>query len=493
MSANFSLRSTGLLVFSGRVVSAFTGLLFTVMVARWLAPSTLGTWEVIVTLVTFSSYPVGLVAYWATRDVARGRMIGRTALFGGLLLSALGFVIYFGFTYVTYSTIASSVLPFLLGAILVPLSYWSAVANGLVQGFRPGVYAYSLVLSEAAKVGAGYELLYVYRLGIDGVLLALIAAYFVQSAVSTYFVRLTATERFDPALTRRWTRLGWVPAVSYLPTVVAVADTYVGAVGFGTAIVGYYQIAFLVAGVVGYSSALAFSLYPLLLKGGGEHLTSLTVEFSLLFSVPMAVGGILLASPILGLFGTKYLPSADGLAILAGMFVFTTLSNVVDQTLLGTEKVDLSERPSFWALARSNLLFVPTANILFGVVYISSLYAVLHFVTSGGYDVSYQVAAWATVELAATVVFLIVKANRARRYANLVPSKSVVYYLVAAAAMAVVLYPLSGVAGAQGVGTLVYGARLLGVGIVGLAVYFAVVYALDREFRLIARSFLRRF
>ncbi len=156
MAATYGLRSSGLLVFAGRIISAFTGLLFTVMVARWLNPSNFGTWEVITTMVTFSAYPVGIAAYWATRDVARGRMVGRTALYYGAILSGLGLLIYFGFTYVTYSRVASSLVPFLLGVLLVPLSYWSAVANSIVQGFTPGVYGYSLVISEIAKLGVAY-------------------------------------------------------------------------------------------------------------------------------------------------------------------------------------------------------------------------------------------------------------------------------------------------------------------------------------------------
>ena len=492
MSVSYGLRSTGLLVFSGRIISAFTGLLFNIMVARWLSPGGFGTWEVIVTLVTFSSYPVGVVAYWATRDVARGRMVGRTAFATGGLLSGLGLLLYFGFTFVTYSRIESSVLPFLLGALLVPLSYWSAVANSLVQGFRPGVYGYSLVISELAKLGVAYESLYVYRLGIMGVILALMAAYLVQSVVSTYLVRLTAAERFDLAQTRRWSGLAWLPAVSYLPTVLAVADTYIAAVGFGPALVGYYQVAFIVSSVVGYSSGLAFSLYPMLLRGGSVRLPSLSIDFSLLFAIPMSVGCAVLAGPILFLFGGKYLPGTMGLAILASMFVFTTISWIVDQTLLGTEKADLAESPSFGMLLKSNLLFVPVANILYGVVYLSSLYCALLFATSRGFDASSTVATWASVELAATVLFMFVKARRARRFASLMPGRSVAYSLIASAVMAVSVYFAAGVIVVQGVGTLLYGLRLLAVCAAGALVYFAVVYALDLKFRDMTHSLLRR-
>ncbi len=489
---SIGLRSTGLVVFAGRIISAFTGLLFTVMVARWLDPANFGIWEVIVTLVTFSAYPVGVVAFWVTRDVARGRMVGRTALAFGGLLSGLGLVLYFGFTAFTYQRIAASVLPFLLGALLVPLSYWSAVTNSIVSGFRPSVYGYSLVISELAKLGVAYEGLFVYKLGIEGVILALISSYFVQSLVSTYFVRLTLAEKFDVAQARRWSRLAWLPAVSYLATVVAVADTYVAALSFGPAIVGYYQVAFLVAGVVGYSSSLTISLYPLLLRGGNERLPAVTMDFTLLFSIPMAAGCIALAGPILYLFGSRYAPGAEGLAILAVMSLATSVSGIVDQALLGTEKADAVEKPRVWDLLRSNLLFVPVANILYAVVYVSSLYLALSYGIAHGFSTSSLVAAWATAQLLATAVFVAVKARRAKRVARLMPGKSVIYYAIASVVMAAVASSVTGLVANQSMGTLTYGLRLLVVVLLAAVVYFGLVYAMDRKFRELADSVLGR-
>lgn len=380
----------------------------------------------------------------------------------------------------------------MLGAILVPLSYWSAVANAVVQGFRPGAYAYSLVVSEVAKLGVAYEALFVYKAGIDGVLVALMAAYLVQSALSTFYVRLTMNERFDLSQTRRWARLGWVPLFSYLPTALAVADTYVAAVGFGTSLVGYYQVAYIIASVTGYSYWLAFSLYPLLLRGGDERLPAVSVGYSLLFAMPLAAGGVALAGPILRLFGDKYLPGTEGLQILSVMFVFTAVSLIIDQTLLGTERADIGERPKFWELIRSNLLFVPVANILYGAAYVTSLYAALSYASRNGYSFASSVALWASVQLVATVLFMLIKARRARRYARLMPGSNVAFYAIAALVMAVVLYLISGSLANPAAGTVVYGAELLALGIIGGAIYFGILYLLDLRFRDLTRSFLRR-
>ena len=479
-------------MFSGRIVSAFTGLLFTVMATRSIGTSGFGTWEVIVTIVTFASYPVGSIAYWTTRDVARGRIVGRTALMSAALLSGLGLIVYFGFSLFSYSRIAASVTPFLLGALLIPLSYWNGVASAIVTGYRPSVYGTSLIFSEFAKLGAAYEGLYVYHLGIDAVIVALMAAYLVQSVVSTLMVRNTTAERFDASEVRRWLKLAWLPALSYLPTSLAVADTYIVALVHGTSVVGVYQAAFTVASIVSYATALIFTMYPLLLKGADARLPAISLEFSLLLAIPMAAGCIVLAGPILYVFGQQFVPGAAGLAILAVMFIFNNFSLLVDQTLMGTEKVDAGQTPSFRKLAGSNLLFVPLANIGYGVVYLVTLFLAVTLAAAVGFSDASDVATWAAVQMAVTLAFALFKARRARLHAKLMPGISVVYYMIGASVMAGAVYLLSGVVVTQGVSTLVYGFRLLGVILFGAAAYFGLVYVMDVKFRDLTRSFLRR-
>ncbi len=482
-----------MIVFSGRLVSAFTGLLFNAMAARSLNTSGFGTWEVIVTLVTFSSYPVGMVAYWATRDVARGRLVGRTALVTSTMLSALGLVIYLGFALATYSRLNVSFAPFLLGALLVPLSYLNAAASAVVTGYRPSVYGTSLIVSEVAKIGIAYEGLYVFHLGIQGVILGLLTAYLVQSVTSTYLVRNATTEKFDTLEVRRWAKLAWLPALSYLAADLAVADSYIVALIHGTAVVGTYQAAFTVASIVTYASGLVFSMYPLLLKGGDVRLPSLSLDFSLLFAIPMAVGCMVLAGPILFVFGPNYTAGAEGLAILALMFVFNNISLLLDQTLMGTEKVDAGATPSFRRIVGSNLLFVPMVNIGYGAAYLVTLFLAVSYAVTAGLSISADVVIWASAQLAATFVFMLVKVRRARGVARLLPSMSVATYILAAAVMAAVVYFVSPVVAVQTLGTLSYGFRLILLVLLGAVVYFGLVYALDSKFREMAGSVLRRF
>lgn len=491
MTLRIGIRSTGLVVFGGRALSAVTGLLFILMATRWLAPTQLGLWEVIIDLVTFSSYPIGIVAYWATRDIARGRLVGRTAFALSAVMSGFGILLYFFFSFVTRSSLAASLLPFLLGSLLVPLSYWSQVTTSIVVGYRPAVTGYMLMVSEPIKIAVAYEALYVYRLGIEGVIIALLVSYLVSSMFSTCLVRGATKEQFQLSVAKRWMKLSWLPVVSYLPPLFLSADTYIASLGFGTAIAGVYQPAFTVASVVGYSSALAYSLYPLLLRGGNERLPAITIDFSLLFGIPMAVGGVVLAAPILHLFGPRYTPGSLGLSILSVMFLFQAVSLTIDQTLLGTEKVDVGSEKGFKSLVRSNLIYVPLVNICAALAYLTGMFAVLSFAFSNGLGSSVAVALWALVQLCVTVIFLIIKGRRASRSATLLRGAKVAHYLASAIVMGFVADLLSRAILSPNADTTVYGLELTAVIALGAAVYFGLLYALEPKFRTMARSLLK--
>ena len=148
MSSSVKPRKTGIIVFASRIVSVFTGLLFLVMITRWLTPSQFGLWEFITDVVAFSAYPTGVITYWATREVARGRPVARTALLTSQLTSLAGVGAYLVLAALSYGAVGSGFGPFLLAVALVPLAYWTQSAASLVSGYDPAISGYSLFFSS---------------------------------------------------------------------------------------------------------------------------------------------------------------------------------------------------------------------------------------------------------------------------------------------------------------------------------------------------------
>jgi O-antigen/teichoic acid export membrane protein len=189
LGTDISVRKTGLVVFTSRILSIFTGLGFLVMLTRSLGAAQFGLWEVITDVALFASYPAGIVVYWATREVARGKPVGKTTVTLNLILSTLGLALYVLFSVMTYPSIHSSLGPFLVGLVLIPAGYWNQAVNAIAVGHRPAVIGYSLLASEIFKLLAAFPLLFILGYGINGVILAVLVSYVSQASVSTYMLR----------------------------------------------------------------------------------------------------------------------------------------------------------------------------------------------------------------------------------------------------------------------------------------------------------------
>jgi O-antigen/teichoic acid export membrane protein len=491
LSSQISVRKTGLIVFASRIASVFTGLTFLVLMTRTLSASQFGLWEVIIDLVTFASYPAGLVAFWATRDVARGRWVGKTAIAMNLTLSSAGVLLYLLFTLFTYPAVRANIQPLLLATMLVPLSYWNMAANAIVTGHRPEALGYSVIASEVSKLAVAIPLLLIFRTGITGVIASMLVAYFAQAAVSSYMVRDAGADSVSASIGGTWLRKSWLPAIITLPYVVGIADTFVASIAAGgTNVTGYYQAAFSVASIAGYSIYLAAALYPLLLKGGSEDLPSITLDLSLLFGIPMATIAAVLARPILFFLKPQYMVVSNALGIMAFAAVIASVSGIIDQTLLGRERVDTEESADLKRYLPSDLIFVPVVNIAYAVVYVASIYLTIAFGMANQFPIAQIVEYWAVAQLVTSVIFLLAKVRRVRRKTKLELYRSTWGYLAGSAIMGVVAYALSYFLN-YGAQTLVFGAELTVAGLIALAVYVFFLFATDHEFRELARSVIK--
>ncbi len=492
MTEPISLRRTGLVVFAARIASVFTGLAFLVFMTRSLSAQQFGFYEVITDLVTFAAYPAGLIAFWATRDIARGKMFGKTAIVMNMFLSALGIAIYFGMSYFSASKIpTASISTLILAVMLVPVAYFNWASNSVVSGHRPVVLGYAVIFSEVSKLAVAYPLLIVFKTGIEGVIVSVTVANLAQSIASVALAGEALSKPVDFPTGKKWLAHLWLPMLTTLPLFLAIADTYVASLAAGeTILIAHYQAAFSVAGLAGYSFYLASAMYPLLLKGGSDEVSSVTLDLTLVFGIPMAVGAAVLATPILRVLNPVYVDASGTLAILAIAALVTTISLVFDQILLGKERVDVDESATFGRYLRSNLLFVAEVNIVLGLVYLVAVYATISEGLRIGLPAPTILDIWALSQLCVFALFVFVKLRRILRVGRLTIPRSVGFYVLGAAIMAVVLYVLEGF--------IVYGedifflaAELVAVSAIGIGTYAVFVLAVDKRLRGMAVKMIR--
>jgi O-antigen/teichoic acid export membrane protein len=418
MSKQISVRRTGLVVFSARIGSIFTGLAFLLLMTRTLSTQQFGLWEVILDVVTFASYPSGLLVYWATRDIARGQMKGKTALGINFALSAVGIALYVVLSYFTAGRLQADWTTLLLAILLVPIGYWNQAANAIVSGYNPVVGGYAVISSEACKLLVALPALLVFHAGIDGVILALMAANLAQAATSTWLCSEALRLPFDLDTGKKWMTRSWLTSLTSIPYVVGIADTYVASLtrggAAGTMLVGYYQAAFAVATLAGYSLYLAVALYPLLLRGGGsEELPSITLDLSLLFGIPMAVGAAALAKPILFVLKPAYVEGSTALMILAFAALATAVGSLLDQTLSGRVTVDADDSARFKHYLHSDLFFVFLVNFGSTVTYIVSVFLIVLAGKGQGTNFAPTLDLWAVAQVVVYAAFMVIRIPRA--------------------------------------------------------------------------------
>jgi hypothetical protein len=477
-------------VFGARIASIFTGLVFLVMMTRSLSAQQFGLYEVITDLVAFSAYPAGLVAFWATRDIARGKMFGKTAIALNVTLSAFGILLYLALSYFSASRIPSAgIVNLLFAVLLVPVSYLSQAANAVVAGHRPVVLGYAVIFSEASKLAVAYPLLIVFKVGIDGVILAVMVANLAQSVASVALAGDATSGQVNFEQGRRWLTHSWLPMLTTLPYMLGVADTFVASLADrGTVLVAHYQAAFSVAALAGYSLYLASAMYPLLLKGGSDEVATMTLDLALAFGIPMAVGAAVLARPILHLLNSSlYLDASTALGILAMAALANTVTSFFDQVLLGKDRVDVDESAKFSDYLRSSILFVAQVNLGLVVVYLASVYLSVASGLAYGLSTATTIELWALAQLGIFIVGILVKARRIRKVGRLVVPPSIGYYVAGAGIMAVVVYLLEPFI-VYGGGTFFLAFELVLLGGAALVVYGGFVLTLDKTLR----EFLRR-
>ena len=482
--AEIAPRRTGVVVFGAWIVSIFTGIVFISMVTHRLTTSQFGLLEIITDIVAFASYPLSIVSYWAPRDIGRGKKFGKTAIVANLAVSLGGCAVFGLFAFVGNSAVVSSIALFFSALALVPLAYWYRTANAILSVSKPQATAYTLLSTEASKLVAGYFLIFVLRWGLPGVLLSLSLSNVVQAGLGTYLARGTFEGSFSLDQLKVWFGSAWLPLLDMTPSIVILADTYVVfLVTGGYTVSGYYQAAFVIASMVGYSRYLSYALYPMLLKGEGERVIGVLFDLMMMVGIPMAVGVSALAPEFLYLLSKQYVVTSVPLMILAFSALASAFFSLLDYSLIGKDKSDIEEGNRFGNLLKGNLFLVPVMNLTYGVIYLAGVAAVAHFGTSLGYSYPLIITLWASGQLALNVLFVALKVRRLGLRSFAGTGRPLAYYTLSAAAMAVTVRAVGPFLLSFSMPTVDYAVRLLILIAVGMAVYFGILAAVDKRSR----------
>jgi hypothetical protein len=482
----------GLLSFTASLFSLGTGLVFSVMIARRLPIYEYGIWQYYTAVMAFIALPGAMIDFWMTRSLARGRGVLNTGLLMTGLLSVVSNLLLIAISILSGPAVSISVEILLAFVFYLLLLYFSNALDSASVAIRPSLVGAGRLVLELVKVSLGVALVVWLRVGLLGALVAIDLALFSKCLAMYWGMRGATKEAPDLSLGLTWLERWRIPALGIIPNLLGSADLLILAwFTSSTVPTAYLGVARTVSAIISFSSLLAISLYPRLLGGEKEELIGKSVTTVSMLALPMAGGLIVLASPVLHVFGPGYAPAAFSLQLLSLVALIGVFRDLSTAILQGMERADVDENVSAPELMRSNLTAPRYIEILAQAINIAISLAIVWYLTAQGAPYDLLATTLSAISLITSIPLFLALVRLSRKaHPYVIPWAGIVKQVIATAAMmgAVLLfYPIRAIS----VNIAEVVANLLPVVALGAVVYFVVLLAIDRETRAKLRRLYR--
>lgn len=397
-----SIRVTysGLISFIISIISIVTGLIFTIIVTRQLTPEEFGTWGIIGAMTAYMLIFEPIVNNWTTREIARGKESGRTAIFSTGLFSTiaiLGYIIII-ILFESQTEIDFNIL--LFGVILIPLAFFRAVLQSIAMGYKPEVRSYGILVFEIVKIPVGLLLIYYLEFGLSGAILTTSISTMSTILVLGIMVQEKFKEKFNIKFLKSWLKRFWIPTYPKISNKIMNMDVVAFTlIGGSVADLAYWTAANAISKIVAHADQISSPIYGKLLGGGKVGIVEESLIRTLYFSFPLVAMAIIFAKPGLFILNPLYEIAASVVMILSITVFFQTLNGIFESALEGTEKVDLNEKATVKEYIKSRLFYLPTIRLVQRSVYLATLVVVLILFTSDVEDKIELIVYWAIVSL----------------------------------------------------------------------------------------------
>ena len=487
------LLRSGLVLFVSRLLSVVTGLAFTLLVTRNTTKAEYGVWvNLNVDIIAYFTLLASAVPFWVMRFVARKHEgSAKTGVVANLLLGAVSAVIYVFMApfIVSWLNVDVKFLPlYVIASAQVIQLYLLTAFEAVLRVVNIEALGYGLLIEELVKVGLAYLLIVYFGLGLFGAMTAIIFACFIQIL---YYLRISWESlrgSINWAYVKEWLKGSLVNIYNVVGGRIAAFGLILLFVMSGEVARAYYGASYQIASIIGYSVFLAYALYPRLLMREDSRDISESFKLFFMFSIPMTVGAITLADSFLSILGEKYVGGGDtfGYAVAAPVLrlyaigvLISSICQVVDSVIFGTEKLDFEAKISFRELVRSRIFVIFSLPYVISAVYLPCVYFTLTIFGSDPLASAFYVV---LIGFFMNLFSLSVRLILAR--GNVVfcfPWRSLAKYLFASAVMAFVLLVIP------------HPTRIsmtLAYTLLGGAIYLSILLIIDKETRILAKTIL---
>jgi O-antigen/teichoic acid export membrane protein len=436
------LKYSGYILFLSRLIAVGTGLLFVLMITRNISETEFGIYNNISDILIYFTIPSEIIPFWTTRFTARKHAgSSKTGLVSNLFLSlpfALLYLIFLPRLLGFLNLDTAYMVVYGIVVIQMVESYALVAFEAILRAIKPEMIGLGLLTFDISKVIIGFFLIVNLNLGLLGALICVIIANVLRFIFYIRLIWSDLKEKVRWKYVREWIKASPINLYGILgQRLFSIALIYLF-VKSGEIARGYYGAASAIANIVGYSSFLAFALYPRLLSGNKklkseEQDVKTSLKMVLMFAIPMLTGALILSNSYLAILNPTYKIAKDVLIILALNAMFVSTSSVFDMVMIGTEKIDVEAKIPLKKLVKSKLFIIFTLSYIKAAFTILLTFVALTSLKQGAIEAATTVA---VIVLSTNITLFLVKYMLANKYFKFgLPWKHIIKYIVSAVIM----------------------------------------------------------
>lgn len=484
---------SGLISFVVGAVSVFTGLIFTLIVTRQLTQVEFGTWSLIGSLTAYVLILSPIVSYWTTREIARGKETGKTAILSNSFFSVGATIFYLIIIYFFSGQTQVDKNILIFASILVPIGFVRTTLIAISGGHKPQLAEYGLLTFELTKIPAAIILVYFLEMGLAGAILTSALAQLASTIVLIIRNREKIKGRFNKKYVKNWLKLFWLPTYPNLTQAITNSDVVIFTLLTGSVIgVAYWGVARAISVVVMHSEKINRALYPKLLGGGKKEYLQENLSRVFYFSFPLVAMSIIFSRPALFALNPLYEVAVPVVIILVPVIFLRSLNNIFELALTGIEKVDTNEKSTFKDYLKSRLFYIPTLRITQRLAYISSLAVMLLIFLPFNHSDIELVSFWAIIALITQIPLTLYLYTIVRKeFTPKIDIKPIVKYLMSAVFVFGLIFFLMEKFLTYKISIYEFLPEFLLYVILGIVGYFLLTFVLDHKTRVLVKAVIK--
>lgn len=477
------IQYSGLIIFAAQLISVVTGMAFILLLTRNMTTDQYGVWGNIFDVTGYFLLFSGFIPFWAIRFVARGEEgATKTAFVANLTVAIASAAAYIPLApLIAASLHITETSVYVLASAQLVTVYAVNTLESCLRAKKPQAIGYGLLLEEVVKLSLAY--LFIVRLQqlFIGAMLSLILSASFQTLFYLKLLSKDLRQKVQWSYVREW--LKGSAALVYNAVGGQLANfVLILLIIYGTQSGrGDYLAATTFATIIGYSSSLAFALYPKLLAENSLKEITASLKTVLMFALPLVAIIISMSPSLLTVLKISYREAWPVLIVLSIDALISLVSTFYTNVLYGVEKLDEEARIPLRKLVKSKMFKLLTLPYIQAALTLpTTLYILTQFANGQAVRAATYVAI--IIMAAHAIMFLLTYLIMGTSVRIVVPWGSIGKYVFASSVTAVILYVVPHPA------TLALTFITVAV---GAAIYAALLLAIDKDARMLVRSILQ--